>query len=580
MSADPRAALSSSLGALALTGYYWHPERYGLYVLRLRMPHGRPGVRYLLDALRAVAIAWLHMHARELVEAGKLDPEEVAAWCLARRPDLPPWDGGPIRNVIVLQGGHKLGKSVLAALVLLWLVDVVPRGLLGTVYAPTVQAAAATVWRYVRQLLDGGFHGEGKSPRPRVLAALMGGDAQPRLSLHRGEGIRTRAVPRGGTASIQGLYGRIGVAVVEEAEGIQASEFYDALRTMMSGGIRLWILNANPESPVSPFQRLGGPTVERFALSGLEHPNVIEGRTVFPGAITRGWIDEQLDSSDPWAERVEEHNPEQGTIIIPWREGIWRPHSTWFWRVAGVPPPNDDGDVWITGPLYRRACEPAEPLADKNRATLGVDCAGGGADRGVIARRWAGLYHIRRRIRAPETSRYVDAVHEELVTLLEGGCREVEIRVDNGGGYGLGVIDGVRSLPILDLFAEAVVVECHAQSPANDRRRFADRAAEGMGNLRADLLDGWRIVAPPPELEIDLTHRRAGWEVVSADGIDGRPERIRVRACEPKKRFQEREGRSPDDGDAMALAAAPWGVWRVQVEASAATWAAKKRGRG
>lgn len=556
MTADPRGPLASRLGALALTGYYWHPERYGLYVLGLRMPYGQPGIRYLLDALRSVAIAWLHMHARELVEAGTLDPEDVPAWCASRRPDLPPWDGGPIKNVIVLQGGHKLGKSVLAALTLLWLQDIIPRGLLGTVYAPTVVAASATVWRYVRQMLEGRFHGDlrAKSPRPRLLAGLGGGNHQPHLSLHKGEGISTRAVPRSGTASIQGLYGRIVVIVVEEAEGIQTPEFYDAIRTMVDGGIRLCIMNANPESPASPFQSVGGPTVDRFTLSGRDHPNVVEGKALFPGAITRGWIDAQLDSKDPWAERVEEHDLERGTFELSWRSGIWRPFSTWYWRVDGQSPPNDDGDVWISGALYRRSVvAQGAPTLDKRRATFGIDCAGGGADRGVIARRWAGVFSILRRIRAPEPSVYVQALQQELEQALILGVRDVVIFVDAGGGYGLGVIEGARNLPISTLFDSYRVVEVHNQSPAYDRQRYGDRCAECYGNLRGDLLAGWVIEAPPPELEIDLTHRRALWEVVSAEGLDGQTERIRVRKCEPKPAFKDRVGRSPDDGDALAL---------------------------
>jgi hypothetical protein len=491
-----------------------------------------------------VARSWLHMLQRQAIAQGTPIPH---------RPDLPDWiPGTPIVNTFCLAGGHKLGKSVVVAGLLLWLVAVNPR-VIGCVYGPEQDVVKSVTWPYLDDILSG-QRWKGNVRRMHTLrSARVGEMSKPGLHVSSARRVSTKAAKRG--VSVQGAHGAVGVHLFEEAEGITDAGCFRSVHTLIAGGLGFWFLVANPSSSSSPFARLSGDNVRRIEYSCLEHPNVQTGQAIVAGAVTREWVDELLTGLDALAVPAEGPSPDHGHFQLPWRQGWWRPLPPWYWRVWGVPPPTTSADAIVSASALRAAAmrdhRAIFAASSPDWVTIGIDSARGG-DHGAIARRWRGCIEVRRRIYAADTQEYVAAVVSELETLLAQGCRGGSIRVDGGGGFGSWA-DQLKRMSILRQFPLGMTVTEHLN---NARSYYPTIAADWVTCAYMDVAKALQtdaFVGLIPTIEEDLCSRQSAW-VVKTDGTRKRD----VRELEPKADFRKRVNphRSPDDGDAIALACA------------------------
>lgn len=271
---------------------YFHPERWLVEVDGLVL------VDPFLSFVRAVATSWLHMHARERRAQGL----EWEWWQLETRPDLPAWDGETIIPCIFpTQGGHKQGKSFVLAGLLRWLYSICPE-IVGGVYAPEVKAVAKLTWRYIDRFLSGAQKGPRHAEARSLIEHRAGGLTEPKLQDGASRTITTTATKKG--VSVQGGHARVAVHLFEEARGITEVNVYEAVRSIVDGGISFWFLAENPEDASNPSQGLTGPDVRRFIFDCMKHPNVVSGEEIVPGAVTRGWIEAKLRGRDAWAVEV------------------------------------------------------------------------------------------------------------------------------------------------------------------------------------------------------------------------------------------------------------------------------------
>lgn len=534
-----------SMASTPAESYRWHPEKFLPEVLGLQIYEG-----FTLDFVRELATSWLHMHARELWR--QRDSMDVASWCRERRPDLPAWTpGAPIVNTYCLQGGHKLGKSYVVAGLLVWFALVSPV-MAGSVYATKIQQARETTWRYVRRLL---------SAAPRRLAVqrieehLYGGFGSPGIRMG-GCTVQTQALES--TESIQGGHSDVMVHIVEEAEGVENETVFEGIRTMVDGGLGFWILCANPHTSSSPFARLSGPSVRRFSWSCMDHPNVRQGKMLIPGAVSREWIEQKLYGKNAWVREVSAHSVEQHTFSIPWLPNkIFAKLPPWFWRVDGVPPPIGVTSAPVSPGAYRSACA-RSASGESREARIGVD-VGRGGDPGAFA-----LYHrhaisIWQDMQTSDPDDYVAALRELLQELLSQGCQQVEIRVDQGGGYGDHLLTEARKLALRHEFVRGFsVIAFNSNARAQAPHLYADAVTEAYVTL-GGMLEHIALLTPSPELEEDLTARKCHWSVKTVRPESGRGagEPLDVQELEEKKHFISRFRRSPNQGDAMAICVAP-----------------------
>lgn len=535
--------------------YLLYPDLYLPEVLGIRLQFEHEG--QIIDGqfyglVMDIARSWLHMLQREAISQGKPIP---------RRQDLPDWiPGTPIVNTFCLQGGHKLGKSVVAAGIMAWCYAV-SHSIKGCVYTPTMPQARDITWRYIDGFIAGTWH-KGASRGPAVLrmknslkASRIGGMKSPELASGLDRMIKTQAVTTG--VDVQGKHSGVGFHLFEEAEGINKEDIYEGVIGLTSGNVSLWLLCANPTSASSCFGRMEGDTVARYQFSCINHPNVRLGKSIVPNAVDRVWVDRMLQGTTAWAKPADGPNPENGHFQLSWHPGKWfRPLPPWYWRVDGVPSPTTMADALVSSAALKLAAKRDHvaifAATSPRRATLGVDSAMGGQDHGAIARNWRGCVGIRRRIYARDGKDYVANLVAELEILLDGGCKGGEIRIDFGGGYGRW-IDHMRQHPILKRFTDGMkIIECLSNGASYKPLLAADWITCAYMDV-GEAIQTLAFVDLTSEIERDLTERRTEW-VIKPVGNDKRV----LKQLESKDSFRAhiKPQRSPDDGDAIALALA------------------------
>lgn len=319
----------------------------------------------------------------------------------------------------------------------------------------------------------------------------------------------------------------------------------------MTGGlVILVVVFANPRTRTSEFYKLGQrPNVLNYRLSALDHPNVVQGAEVVPGATSREWVDERLDGG--WCEAVPEHSEDDYTFEVPWRPGIiYRPNTEFLCALLGIPPANSSADTLIPVGRYEAACKRREKLTG-TEVRMGVDVARWGDDAGTLYARHGNHCWRVAKLTKKDTTAYAGAIRQEALRLAATGtARSLHVRVDAGGGFGGGVIDQIKHDPELkaafpDFQAFEVDFGGKAYTPKSYHLLVTELYAE-----TAETLKGICLLNAPEELRGDLTERKYKWVNVAG---------IAVKQLEPKDEIRkpQRLGRSPDDGDGFVLCAAP-----------------------
>jgi hypothetical protein len=419
-------------------------------------------------------------------------------------------DALPIRKRVAVRGPHGLGKSFMGAVLVCWFATT--RDLAGQDWKIITTASA---WRHLEVYLWPEIHkwaGKidfdtlGRSPFVKNKDLL-----DLRLKLNYGAAT---AVASNQPERIEGAHARQLLYLLDEAK-IIPPETWDSIEGAFS--------NAGPDTGDDAYafaMSTPGPPGGRFydihrRAPGYEdwwtrHVKLDEAVTA--GRISRHWADQRLlqwgQDSAIYHNRVlgEFHaSDEDATIPLAWIEqAIERWHE---WDRAGRP----DGG----GPLW-----------------TGVD-VGRGGDESVMAIRDGAFVRLEANRRRDTMSQVAD---------LQGRLGRAIIDTI---GLGAGVYDRMRELHL-----RALPYVGSARTAARDRTGkygFTNTRSAAYWNLR-ELLDPAyepTLALPPDDMMIsDLT--MPTWQVTT-----GLPPKIQV---EPKDKVVERLGRSPDRGDAVAMA--------------------------
>lgn len=317
-----------------------------------------------------------------------------------------------------------------------------------------------------------------------------------------------------------GYHARRALVIVDEAQGVEDA-ILDELDGIVQGSECVLIYSGNPTRTRGRFfQAFQDPDFEHIVMDCLDHPNVIEGRDVFPGMVSKDWCDKRLrrwgKSSPLYRAYVRGLFPEGGTQYVISIDDIQ-------WAKTHALP--DD---------------PSAPVE------AGVDFADGGMDENVFFVRkgrrvlgyvwWSGT-------RAMATADKVAQL-----------CNEwhVDILRPDPIGIGSGITDRLRVIAKDKTHALNFRAEIHpvhfGEGAINDRQ-FANRRAEcwiQLGEMLADHeIDMTAIAGDCEELEAQLTS-------AEEDDVKGNGQRI----LKPKDetRGDDQESPSPDRADAMVMA--------------------------
>jgi hypothetical protein len=233
---------------------------------------------------------------------------------------------------------------------------------------------------------------------------------------------------------------------------------------------------------------------------------------------------------------------------------IYQPDPEFLFRVLGIAPANTAINVFCPVGRYEAAKRRAPAPEAAHQARVGVDVARWGDDAGAVWVRHAGRAYRAARLAQLDTVIYAQTVKREALALKAKRVTSLHIRVDGGGGYGGGIVDQLRrDQELTRAFVDFQVVEVNNNGVPHDPKSFADLGTEMYWHT-AESLKALALVRPPDALEADLCERM--WDWVKAHGLD-------VKQLEPKKVFKKKhDGRSPDDGDGLALACAPDHLFR------------------
>lgn len=423
----------------------------------------------------------------------------------------------PRRRRVAVRGPHGLGKSCIAAIVVLWFATT--RDLAGIDWKVLTTASA---WRHLSVYLWPEIHKWSK----RIQWDRLGRDEFSArnelldLNLKLAFGAAT-AVASNRAELIEGAHADSLLYLLDEAKTIPTAT-WDAIEGAFAGG------------------RVTG-LPEAFALA-VSTPGPPAGRFYDIHKRARG-----LD--DWWTRHVTlDEAIKAGRIAPDWarqRALQWGAESGLYAnRVLGEFHADDETSViplaWVEAAVERwHAWDDAGRPALDGKRVKGVDVARGGADSTVIAHR-VGLcvtelehHHLEDTMRTTSRVQAALALDPEAVPVVDSI------------GVGGGVVDRLREVGV-----KVLPYTGSKKTDARTRDRefgFVNVRSAAYWHLR-ELLDpafGASIMLPPDELLL------ADLNAPTWDTVTGVPPKIRV---EHKEDLVARLGRSTDDGDAVAMA--------------------------
>lgn len=343
---------------------------------------------------------------------------------------------------VAVAGGHAVGKDHVAAAAMLWFLYTRRR---------SIVLSTAPTERQVKMLLWGELRRQWASSR-----LPLGGElSATRLQLASdwyALGFSTDSPER-----FQGFHAPSVLVVIDEASGVD-SEIFEAADSVLAGAESKLLLLGNPTARAGRFfEAFSDPSFRTVRIGCLEHPNVVSGKNVIPGAVTREWV-----------EFVRRTYGEESA----------------FWRSRVLAEfPTDDSAALLERSWIEKAL--ARARGAEGERSIGVDVARFGADYTVICGVEGGTVLRLISARGRDLCEVARMVEEEQRSLRADPAR---VLIDDTG-LGGGLTDMLRHR------GYAIRPERFgARARAPDR--FANRRSELLWNLRKLFEEGLVGLAP------------------------------------------------------------------------------------
>jgi len=460
-------------------------------------------------------------------------------------------DGRPAVHEFSIKSCHGVGKTKGCSILVNWFFDSFPQSITIT-SAPSDDQVRTLLWKDIRSSrpLWGRRH---LKPADPFMSRGDGWFAMGRV---------TNDAGGTGTARFHGQHAKFMLFVFDEADGVP--EFaYGAVDGMMTnlgpGMVLIFIRIGNPATRTSEFhKRHTAPGVHSINFDALRFPNVYhDDPQIVPGGTTRDWVSKMVAKH---CEVVPTPDEDQQTFHLTWdtvdKHGSLapagtelKPNGAFLFRVRGKTPKNETNESFISEGRYEAACARvvAPLLQDIELALIGVDMARFGSDAGTIYLNQGLVLSREAVVQGQDTAGYVGRLERVVLKAIAAGAKRIEVRVDNTGGWGIGVVDAMKhnTYPGVEFVVIEVVFGATAQDPTAYFHLITQMYAEADA-----VLTRTHISTPGDELREDLTDRRLVYR-------QGQEKRY-VQKVEEKDEFKKRHaGRSPDDGDGAVLALAP-----------------------
>lgn len=464
----------------------------------------------------------------------------------------------------IVRSANAVGKSHAAARIALWFYKCFPGAQVYTTAAPPEKNLKKIMWGEIGTLVR-------RHPK------LFDGDrvfADMNIQRTEQEFITGVSIPMSGTAEereakFSGKHAPYLLFIVDEGDAVP-EEVYKGIESCMSGGMARLLVLFNPRGEYGPVARMEKNKAGHVCqLSAITHPNVVEGRDIFPGAVTREATVRRINEWSRPLAPGENKDVEcfevppylvgttalslDGTTFAPLPNSLRKvTNPAFFYMVLGLYPPQSEKQLisralidaavsrWLT---YVAVHGEVPPVRD---GVAGLDVAESAiGDWNVLCKRFGGFVS-----RLDERWKGIDpdATAIKATEKIKALQNQMVVNVD-GTGLGSGVAPRMRRSGIQK--AHSIKV---ASSPTyqTEMGTFFQLRDQLWWSTMLWLRDDKGAMLPPDEELADELSTPLWWV-----GLDGK---VRV---SDKETLREMLGRSPDKADALNLTFAPEPVMRI-----------------
>ena len=233
------------------------------------------------------------------------------------------------------QSAHSVGKTFIAAILALWFLITNKDSIVITT-APTGRQVKDLLWRSINDL-----HAKSKYPLGGNMLTLDYNISE--------KWFATGISPQPGketesAVTMQGYHAPKIFVIIDEANGIHTSIWEAVDGITNSEGSKVLAIG-NPQTINSKFyNKIITKEYSSVKISALTHPNVINNKTVIPGAVSYEWVKDKINK---WCEEVFEMDSDLKTFEFEGK--IYKPNSLFLWKVLGeFPEDSTDGLISLS----------------------------------------------------------------------------------------------------------------------------------------------------------------------------------------------------------------------------------------
>ena len=185
---------------------------------------------------------------------------------------------------VTVRSGHDVGKSFVAADVVLWFL---------TSFPPAIVITTAPTWRQVERVLWGEIHQHYIKSKHYLGGQLLQTELN-HSAKHYAAGFSSDKPD-----AFQGFHEKNVLVVVDEASGVE-DNIFEQIESILSNENARLLLIGNPTRSVGYFaDSFSDPTFHKIHISCLESPNVKSGKIIYPALVIKKWCDEKKEK---WGE--------------------------------------------------------------------------------------------------------------------------------------------------------------------------------------------------------------------------------------------------------------------------------------
>lgn len=183
--------------------------------------------------------------------------------------------------IVIAESANAVGKTFMAARIAIWWHKTRDNAKIYTACAPPLENLVQLLWGEINNLVN--KHRETVFRDDKINHLLIAQDA---LNFITGVAIPASGTSAQREAKFSGKHARNLLFIIDEGDAVPP-EVYKGIESCLSGDNGRLLIMYNPRSEEGPIAAMKARGVPVIRLSAFDHPNVITGRDIVPGAVSQ-----------------------------------------------------------------------------------------------------------------------------------------------------------------------------------------------------------------------------------------------------------------------------------------------------